>query len=287
MSEQLFANLGMYDGGQLTAANDALWRAVAERLVASGLCDIPERLERGVQLEELWSSGNLLFGQTCGFPFAARFRDRLRLLGTPIYSAPGCSGTMHRSFIVVSAGSRFHDLTQLAGARAVINGADSMTGRHLLGSAIAERGGTAPFFEGVQISGSHAESVTAIAAGSADVAAIDCVSYAHLLAAHPELVAETRIIHRTALTPNLPFVISVARGEATATVVARSLREALADPVTADARHALMLRGVEQLASDVYDRLLAIAADADRVFAPPRAQGGLPTAREKTQPYVR
>ncbi len=41
------AALPMYDLPELEAANDALWAAIAERLVAQGLEDTPDRLTRG------------------------------------------------------------------------------------------------------------------------------------------------------------------------------------------------------------------------------------------------
>ena len=65
-----------------------------------------------------------------------------------------------------------------------------MTGRHLLGDAVATAG--ADFFARVDVSGSHAISLARVASNEADVAAIDCVSYAHLTRVVPELVAATR-----------------------------------------------------------------------------------------------
>jgi ABC-type phosphate/phosphonate transport system substrate-binding protein len=260
------ASLAMYDGDELTAANDVLWDAIARRLMGFGICDVPSKLERDRAIDEVWASDGLLFGQTCGYPFAARFRGRLRMLGVPEYSLPGCTKTGHRSFVIVHAGSTVRSLSALRGARAAINDVESMTGRHLLGDAIAASRGSPAFFAKVDVSGSHAVSLARVAAGAADVAAIDCVSYAHLARAVPEMVAETRIIHRTRETPTLPFVISAACGAVAESWVTRALAEAVADPCTADARRALGLVRIRRLRPTVYDQTRAVAAKAERVF---------------------
>src|SRR5690242_16440875 len=94
------ASLGMYDGGDLTAANDALWEEIARRLVSFGLDDVPRTLERSLPLDDVWSNDRLLLGQTCGYPFAARFRGRLRLIAAPAYDVPGCTANGHQSFVI-------------------------------------------------------------------------------------------------------------------------------------------------------------------------------------------
>jgi ABC-type phosphate/phosphonate transport system substrate-binding protein len=267
------ASLAMYDGGELAAANDALWDAIARRLIGFGCCDVPPNLERDRSLDEVWSSDRLLFGQTCGYPFAARFRRRLRLLGVPEYCFLGCTTTGHRSFVMVHAGSKVRSLPALRGSRAAVNDVESMTGRHLLGDAIAASGGSPGFFAKVDVTGSHAVSLARVAAGAADVAAIDCVSYAHLARAMPEMVAETRILHRTRETPTLPFVISAACGEAAASLVARALAEAVTDPRTEAARRALGLVRIRPLHPTVYDDTRVVAARAERIFGNPSVHG--------------
>jgi ABC-type phosphate/phosphonate transport system substrate-binding protein len=260
------ASLAMYDGGELAAANDVLWGAIAGRLESFGMRDVPARLERDRSLDDVWSSDRLLLGQTCGYPFASRLRGHLRLIGAPQYSAAGCTESRHRSFVVVRARSPVRNLDALRGSRAVINDVESMTGRHLLGDAIAAYGGSRGFFASVEVSGSHASSLTKVAAGDADVAAIDCVSFAHFARTMPEIVAATRVIHRTRHTPTLPFVISAACGETASRLVGRALDQAIADPCTADARRVLMLTRIRAMRPSVYERTLAVAANADRVL---------------------
>jgi ABC-type phosphate/phosphonate transport system substrate-binding protein len=272
------ANLGMYDGGELTAANDALWEAIASRLARAGVANVPRQLERQLPLADLWASPRFLFGQTCGHPFAARYYGRLRLIATPRYALPGCREGRHRSFVVVSARSSVRDLAALRGSRAAINDDESMTGRHLLGDVVAAVAGTGRFFSEVQVTGSHAQSLARVAAGEVDIAAIDCVTYAHLKRSRPELIAGTRVLLHTRETPALPFVISTAQSEETAALVGRALAEAVADPATAEARHLLALTGLETLDPAAYDVTLGVAARADAVFtgSPAPAPASMP-----------
>lgn len=252
------ASLAMYDdiSSELRSANDALWEVIAERLVRHGLEGVPRRLERTVQPPDVWLDERLLFAQACGAPFASRLKGHLRLVGTPDYALPGCALGHHTSFVLVPARSIHHALRELRGTRVAINDPESMTGSLLLEDAIASLGEPLPFFGQTEISGSHKRSVELVASASADVAAIDCVSYAHIARAYPDLVAETRVIGRTSAAPCLPFVVPFARGEAAAKLVALALREAILDPRTEDARRALHLTQIRAVSLQVYEHAL-------------------------------
>ncbi|WP_394847827.1 PhnD/SsuA/transferrin family substrate-binding protein [Pendulispora brunnea] len=257
------ANLGMYDGGDLTAANDELWTVIAEHLAARGIADVPACLTRG-PLEDIWNE-RLLFGQTCGYPFISRLAGTLHVVGTPVYDWPGCEGATHRSFIVVATASSFRRLEDLAGSHAVINDPESNSGRNLFGDALASVGARAPFFGQVTVSGSHAQSLRDVAEHSADVAAIDNVSYAHILRAHPSLKEATRILHETRPSPALPFVTA---SQHRASVVFEAVREALRDVRTRGACRVLRLVGIEPLEREAYEITREFSARADKVFGP-------------------
>lgn len=251
------ASLGMYDdlSHELRRANDTLWGAIAERLVAFGLEDVPRHLERTIRPSDVWLDERLLFAQVGASLFATRRRGTLRLVGTPDYSLPGCALGHHTSFIVVHARSAARGLSDLRGARVAVNELESTTGL-LLEDAVATLG-DAPFFAETVISGSHRRSVALVALGSADVAAIDCISYAHIARASPEMVSQIRVIGRTGAVPCLPFVVPSIRGEETASFVARALREAVSDPRTAGARRVLGLVGIRDVSVSVYEQAMS------------------------------
>ncbi len=58
----------------------------------------------------------------------------------------------------------------------------------------------------MSVSGSHRRSVELIAANEADVAAVDCVTFAHLQSIDPALTSGVRVLSWTPPSPCLPFV---------------------------------------------------------------------------------
>jgi hypothetical protein len=90
----------MYEFPSTARANDELWKAIAERLRRAGL-DSARQLTRENDLRELWANSNLLFGQTCGYPFVTALHSRATMVATPIYDFPGCFGAEHCSFLIV------------------------------------------------------------------------------------------------------------------------------------------------------------------------------------------
>ncbi len=71
------AILPMYDFPWTAAANDALWAAISARLDEAGI-EAPKALTRGGDLDAHWRDPRLLLGQTCGYPYLTRLKDRSR-----------------------------------------------------------------------------------------------------------------------------------------------------------------------------------------------------------------
>ena len=71
-------------------------------------------------------------------------------------------------------------LNEFRGAAAALNAHDSNTGINLFRATIAPIAGGAAFFSSIVVTGSHEASVAAVAKGEADLASIDCVSFALL-----------------------------------------------------------------------------------------------------------
>lgn len=254
------ACLPMYDPPHLRAANDALWDAIARRLAAAGVGGVPGRLSRGDDLDALWTDQTLLLGQTCGYPLMTRLGRAVRVVATPIYDAPGCDGPTHCSRITVRADSRFGTLADLRGTVCAINEPTSNTGMNLLRAALAPVAGGRPMFRAVRITGSHAASVKAVATGEADVAAADCVTWALLADAEPDLVPRLRCLAETPASPALPFITAAGTDDATRSLLYRALADALADPALAPVRQALRLKGAAPPAD--YGRVLELERQA-------------------------
>ncbi len=237
----------MYDFPELHRAHDILWSAIAGRLDAAGVRDVPERLTRSLGHKEAWRHPRLLLSQGCEYPLATAFAGSLRLVATPRYAAAGCEGYSYRSAVVVRAGDCASDLAGMRERRCAINESDSNSGMNLLRAALAgiAEGGR-PFFSAVILSGSHRRSAELVANGQADVAAIDCVTFAHLQRFHAGTIADLRVLCWTPSSPSLPFITAASTGEATLRVLRTSLADVLADN-SADlraAREELLLDGL-------------------------------------------
>jgi len=257
----LRAALGMYDFPSTAQAQDIVWKALAARLDAAGL-PAPAGLTRGADPEAAATPDNWVFAQTCGYPFISGLHRRMTLVATPIYDFPGCVGARHRSFVIANKADARHALAEFRGARAVINGRDSNSGMNLFRAMIAPLAGDKPFFADVAISGAHAASLHAVAAGEADLASIDCVTFGLMARERPEMVAKVRVVDKSPLSPGLPFVISSALAASHLATLRHALVEVLADPDLAPARAALGLAGAQILQIADYDRVAQFERDA-------------------------
>jgi ABC-type phosphate/phosphonate transport system substrate-binding protein len=255
------ASLGMYVDASQKAANDSVWAAIARVLRTCGVADVPERLDRGRPVQDVWRDPDLLFGQICGFPLVSNPTLGLRVIGMPIYDAPECADGMHRSLIVTRQGDA-RRVEDYRGRRVAINDRGSNTGMNLLRAAVLPHVRKGRFFGDVIESGAHRRSIAAILRSEADIAAIDAITYAAVLRAEPELARTLQIIATTAAAATPPFV--TARGTDAATIAAlqAALAEVIADPALADARQALFLTDIVAGGTDRYRPLLALQDDA-------------------------
>ena len=258
----LIAGLPMYDFPEIREATEAFWSLLAEALRRRGIRNVSSRLERPDNLPAFWSNPDLLFGQTCGYPLAIGLCGKAQLVATPCYDAPGCQGYRHGSFLVVPADSSFRSLSETRGRICAINMGDSNTGMNLLRAAIAKIGGQAPFYSQIIETGAHRNSLAQVARGEAQIAAIDCVSFAHFTRLEPKLIEKIRVIGQTPLAPSLPFITS----NETSADRLEQLRGALIELVRQTPRPAcletLMIRDVVILAPSTYDAILDIERES-------------------------
>jgi ABC-type phosphate/phosphonate transport system substrate-binding protein len=111
-------------------------------------------------------------------------------------------------------------------------------------AGIAEGG--RPFFSSVILSGSHRCSAELVVNGQADVAAIDCVTLAHLRRLYPTISSGLRVLCWTPASPSLPFITAASTDEATLRVLRASFAAVLSDTGASlsAARATLLLDGL-------------------------------------------
>jgi ABC-type phosphate/phosphonate transport system substrate-binding protein len=203
----MIASLGMYDRAETASANDRLWALIRDNLRDAGEA-APETLTRGEGAYwQAWQSPDLVFSQTCGFPFRAKLHDQVTLIGTPDYGNEGCPPGYYVSIYVARADDP-RALAEFDGAAFAFNEPLSQSGwaapqNHATAIGLHLRP-TAP-------SGGHRLSALAVAEGRADFAAIDALTW-QLLTQYEPWTAKLRKVTVTApATPALPYITAKSR----------------------------------------------------------------------------
>lgn len=171
-------------------------------------------------LVESWLDDDLLLSQACGYPLVTRLHD-VQVVGAFHYSAPGCAGPEYRSLLVTRAAESGASTEAFRDRAAAANAPDSQSGYRALLKAV---GGDAAFFSRIVWCGSHRSALLAVQRGEADLAAIDCVTFALLARYVPDALAGLAVIGETPAAPGLPLITS----RATSPQTLAALRGALA-----------------------------------------------------------
>jgi ABC-type phosphate/phosphonate transport system substrate-binding protein len=239
-SHMIVASLPMYDWPEFRQHTDEFWCRVARHAGLSGI------LDRTTKFDAAWSNPNMVFSQTCGYPFTHKYNGLLHYIATPHYDCDGCEGAQYSSVIFARDEKPFEEFFAATG---VINTPDSMSGMLALKLAVAPhlRGGE--FFKRTRLSGGHRNSLRDVRNGFADICAIDtvCVALAKKYCPH-ELDGLVEIT-RTPMVPALPFVTRA--GDVLQLQTA--LQKTFADADLQEVRDALLLGGCSILSPNSYD----------------------------------
>lgn len=254
------ASLPMYTFD--AAANAALWRALATAMAAEGIADVPADLEMPDDLPTHWRAPDLLLSQTCGYPLVMHLKREVAVLGAFVYAAAGCDGARYSSAFIARADDPAHGLIDFRGRRVAYNGVESQSGYNCLRAAIAPLAGGRAFFAETLRTGAHYRSLQAVANGDADLAAIDCVSFAGFIRREPELGRRVRVIGYSAAVPGLPLITQGATDTETLARLRRAIGAVIADPALASVRDALFIAGFEVLDFEAYDGIRVMEANA-------------------------
>lgn len=219
----MIAALPMYDWPEARAATDAWYARLRERAPF-----LPERLTRDRDLPAIWRDPALVFGQTCWGPLRQGLQAHLRVLAQPDYDdVPGGRGPFYRSALVARSGASAPVPTGPGPALPALAGRFAVNCRGSLSGFLAlaeDAGDPAAWAEALVETGSHRDSIRAVAEGRADLAAIDCRSWA-LACLHEPCAAGLVVVGWTGERLGLPYV--TARG--TDPALAARLRAALID----------------------------------------------------------
>ncbi|HEY9774001.1 MAG TPA: PhnD/SsuA/transferrin family substrate-binding protein [Planktothrix sp.] len=237
----------MYDLPYIQQDNDVLWLEIATRLKEAGEEDVPLALTRTLPLKQVWEHPRLLLAQTCGYPLVTSLLNKVKLVATPRYNCQGCSGSSHSAAIIVRADDARARLAEFKGSHCVVNDITSNSGMNLLRNSIAPLANREKFFETVSETGSHAVSLEAVADSTADIAAIDCITFAHLRRAKRELCTAVRVLGWTESSPGLPLITASWTDDSSIALMRSILQEIMIDTSLKGVRQSLFLDGFDVL----------------------------------------
>lgn len=241
----MLATLPMYDWPEIRGATDAFWHCLRHH---AGLnLELTRELEHG----EDWQRQDLVFSQTCGYPYTHRFAGKLNYIATPHYAADGCEGANYCSIILARENRQ---LAHFEGGTAIINNPDSMSGMLALQLVFAPHAREADFFASTRWSGSHRESLRLLQDGEGDVCAIDAICVGLAKRYRPDLLEGLVEVARGPSVPGLPFINTTANIDGWR----RALAAAFSDPRCEQARQELLLTGFSILPPEAYARITTL-----------------------------
>ncbi|QZX96935.1 PhnD/SsuA/transferrin family substrate-binding protein [Pantoea alfalfae] len=198
-----------------------------------------------------WRDDRLLLSQTCGYPLVSQL-PAVQLVGTFHYQAAGCSGRDYRSWLV--ARDKQATLADFNGQRAVANSPDSQSGYNALRFVAARQGVT---FSQLLLSGGHRQSLAALRDSQADIAAIDCVSWALLARYAPDELRGLHIIGETPAAPGLPLITAASTSAARLETLRTALHQLVNDPAFRSVCDDNLISGFSPVQRDDYQDVLA------------------------------
>jgi len=233
----------MYDWPELSKATSEFWECIRDAFIAAEF-DAPAQLTGNAEANDHWLHSNLIFSQTCGYPYAVDLGENVDLLGTPIYDVEGCGKGTYSSAIVVSENSRFQKMDDTRGSVLVFNGESSLSGYRSLSPMVNDI--TVWFDEQIH-SGSHRNSAKMVADGIGDLAAIDAVCWALLKQYAPNVASRLRVLAWTAELPALPYISCKSQSPDEFISKTLALRAGVNQAIESGATKPLMIKGLADI----------------------------------------
>lgn len=207
----MLASFPWYDLPSVQWANDSLWRATG----------YPGELKRDRTTSELWHDPDLLVTQACGLDLFLS-EAPIEPIAAPVFDLD-CDAGMYFSYIVGNINGRV----------AAVNSLSSRSGwSALLTKCTPQR---------VVVTGSHRASLAALRSGTADVAAIDAVTWSIIKRDSPAEISGLEIADRSSDAPSPPYVVR--RGVDHENVF-RSLHTAIGLAESLNAKSALRVKDI-------------------------------------------
>lgn len=157
------------------------------------------------EINRMLKSGELEAAFVCSGPFVDGKKD----FGLEFIAAPQAYGkAVYYSYFIVPAKATARKLEDLRGKTFAFSDPLSNSGTIVPTYMLAQMGETPEHFFGkTWFSGSHDKSIQAVSEGLVDGAAVDSLIWEYKRHVHPEEIAKTRVIYRSAPYAPPPFVV--------------------------------------------------------------------------------
>ena len=251
----MIAALPMYDWPEIHSATDSLWGALATALRDRGIA-APSALDRTLDMTTIWSHPDLLFAQTCGYPLMTGLCGNAQLVATPCYRVSGCDGPFYSSWLIARRSGPLAHPIDAIGRPVAVNSHHSQSGYSALRAVMAEHYRGEALFSKVIVTGGHRQSLAAVAAGEADLCAVDAVCWALAQRHDTDQAAGLKIVGQSPSVPGLPYITGADQNAATVAALRDALAAILCDPGLAETRDALFLDDVQVLPRTAYASIL-------------------------------
>ncbi len=223
---------------------------------------IGEKLGRSVEfvdrqtyaeINKLVETGDVDLAFVCGGPYVEGHRAfDMELLAAP----QAYGGTVYYSYVIVPSASRAADLEGLRGKSFAFTDPMSNTGKLVPTFLLAERGETPErFFSKVVYSGSHDNSIKAVAEQLVDGAAVDSLIWHYADRIEPTLTARTRILVKSEPYGIPPVVVPKGLDPALKERLRRVLLEAHLDERGREILAGMMIERFVPIADSAYDSI--------------------------------
>ncbi|WP_174848410.1 phosphate/phosphite/phosphonate ABC transporter substrate-binding protein [Yersinia artesiana] len=229
------------------------WQLLLQQLRKHGVTAVPEQLCWPSDLLQHWRDPALFLSQTCGFPLVTLLQQQVQLVGAFSYQSPYCSGEYYRSLVVVRENEEGQQLSDFRHRVVAFNSTDSQSGYNALRALIAPLAINGKLFSRAVASGGHYRSIEMIQQRQADIAAIDCVSFALLQRDNPAAVAGLKIIAQTEAAPGLPLITSLTTSEKQLILIRQAITATVSSLEASSAKDQLLIRGFSTLPLSAYD----------------------------------
>lgn len=239
----MIASLMMYQRPELVGAHDRFWAGIRGHLADAGV-DAPETLSQNAEEFSVWTHPDLVLSQTCGMPYRLWLQDKVQLVGTPDYALAGCPAGYYRSALVVRRDDPRDTITAYKDATFAFNQTFSQSGFAAPYQLMRQSGF---WFQNRTQTGQHLLSAHAVAAGRADIAALDAVTWRNI-ERFEGFAKDLRVLDWTAPTPGLPLI--TAKGW-DAHVIFKAVQAAIRDLTAQDADD-LGLKGIVAIPKPAY-----------------------------------